>query len=138
MTNCGGNNNHEDRMAKNITDKGEQSCHMELLLKDHKGWVESSGKPPPSRPVVSGNTGLNCHLSELLSNVLEPITKEAPGSEIDSTKELLDKINKLNEKLSKVPNSSSKCPATDDSNVDESAKLSNVEKDVHVKNIKQM
>ena len=73
---------------------------MTLLIKDHKGWVEESGKPPPSRPVVSGNTGLNCHLSELLAHIIEPVTKEAPGLEIDSTSELLTRIEEINSKLS--------------------------------------
>ena len=95
----GSNFGHEDRMAKNTIDKGEQDCQMVLLIKDHKGWVEESNEPPPSRPVVSGNTGLNCHLSELLSHIIEPITAEAPGNEIDSTAEMLHIIEQLNEKL---------------------------------------
>ena len=83
-------------MAKNVVDKGEQACNMVLLLKDHKNWNYESGKPPPSRPVVSGNTGLNCHLSELLSLLLEPVSLESNGHEVDSTTELLNKIENLN------------------------------------------
>ena len=58
-----------------------------------------SGKPSPSRPVVSGNTGLNCHLSELLSQILEPINSESSGAEIDSTCEMLKRIEDLNVKF---------------------------------------
>ena len=87
-------------MARNVQDKGEQSCNMVLLIKDHKKWSNSSNSPPPSRPVV--NMGLNCHLSEMLSSILEPITSDANGSEIDSTTEMLARIESLNSKFSKI------------------------------------
>ena len=45
--NCGSNWNHSDRMQKNLSDKGEQACAMQLLIKDHKKWHQSSGTPPP-------------------------------------------------------------------------------------------
>ena len=44
--NCGSNWNHSDRMEKNLSDKGEQACAMQLLIKDHKKWHQSSGTPP--------------------------------------------------------------------------------------------
>ena len=91
---------HEGRMARNVCDKGEQVCQMTLLIKDHKKWQEDSGKPIPSRPVVSGNSGLNCHLSELISLVIEPISFEHNGNEIDSTDDLIAKLNIINEKKS--------------------------------------
>ena len=87
-------------MTKNLIDKGEQVCQMQLLLKDHKDWSEESGKAIPSRPVVSGNNGLNCHLSELVSLLIEPVAFEHSGSEVDSTDDMLAKINELNSKLS--------------------------------------
>ena len=46
IMNTGTNWGHEDRMAKNVIDKGEQVCHMQLLIKDHKGWSPGSGTPP--------------------------------------------------------------------------------------------
>ena len=108
ITNCGSNWRHEDRMCKNVLDKGEQVCNMVLLVKDHKNWKPGSDSPPPSRPVVSGNTGLNCHLSEMLSLILEPITSQANGHEVDSTLEMLSKVEGLNEKFlsSSIENSS--------------------------------
>ena len=103
--NCGSNWNHSDRMEKNLSDKGEQACAMQLLIKDHKNWHQSSGTPPPSRPVVSGNSGLNRHLSEMISLVIEPVASEADGFEVDSTGEMLAKIDELNDKLSNgLPN----------------------------------
>ena len=98
-TNIGINWQHDDRMSRNLRDKGEQVCQMTLLLKDHKGWEETSGKPVPSRPVVSGNNGLNCHLSEIVSMIIEPVAYEQSGCEVDSTDDLLAKIDSLNENL---------------------------------------
>ena len=70
------------------------------LVKDHKGWSVTSETPTPSRPVVAGNVGLSSHLSELIIHVLELITLESPGSEIDSTSDMLSRIDKLNDKIS--------------------------------------
>ena len=98
-TNIGRNWGHEDRMSQNLLDKGEQSCMMSLLTKDHKKWSFESGEPIPSRPVISGNTGLNCHLSELISNIIEPVAYEQEGRDIDSTDDMICKIHQLNSKL---------------------------------------
>ena len=99
MSNCGSNWKHEDRMHKNTLDKGEQVCPMVLLIKDHKGWSPDMNTPPPSRPVVSGNCGLNSHLSDLISLIMEPVTSEANGFEVDSTSEMLHRINLLNDRI---------------------------------------
>ena len=97
-------------MSKNICDMGEQICPMVLLIKDHKGWSPEMNTPLPSRPVVSGNCGLNSHLSELISLVMEPVTNEASGHEIESTTEMLHRISELNKRLasSKCDNGSSR------------------------------
>ena len=72
---------------------------MSLLIKDHKKWSIESGDPFPSRPVISGNNGLNCHISEIISQIIEPVAFVANGSDIDSTDDLLAKVEKLNLKL---------------------------------------
>ena len=57
----------EERMHRNTIEKGEQSCPMVCLLKDHKGWVfDEKNQDPPSRPVVAGNVGINRNISEVL------------------------------------------------------------------------
>ena len=90
--------NHQDRMTKNITENGEQTCHLTCLVKDHKGWVYSEETPiPPSRPVISGNVGINRSLSELLSLVIEPITADMGGDAIESTSDMLNKIEEINQ-----------------------------------------
>ena len=43
ITNVESNWQHEDRMSRNLNDKGEQSCNMTLLIKYHKAWSEDSG-----------------------------------------------------------------------------------------------
>ena len=113
-TNIGLNWQHSDRMTKNLIDKGEQVCQMQLLLKDHKDWSEESGKAIPSRPVVSGNNGLNCHLSELVSLLIEPVAFEHDGSEVDSTDDMLAKINELNSRLSNPIKTSSELNDSED------------------------
>ena len=72
---------------------------MSILVKDHKDWSFSSGKPVPTRPIVSGNGCLNSHLSELVSEIIEPVVLEKTGAEIQSTEEALAIIDELNEKL---------------------------------------
>ena len=100
ITNIGSNWGHEKRMSKNLCDKGEQTCSMNLLIKDHKkNWSPGSSDPPPSRPVISGNAGLNCHLSEIISLLIEPVAMESKGFEIDSTNEMLSKIDSLNSQV---------------------------------------
>ena len=48
-TKVGSNWSHDDRMSKNLSDKGEQVCQMTLLLKDHKQWTEESGNVAAAR-----------------------------------------------------------------------------------------
>ena len=81
------------RMNNNIQGTSMEVPEMVLLVKDHKEWDSSSDRPVPTRPVVSGNRGLNTHLSELLSEILEPATNFVGGAEILSTEEALQKIN---------------------------------------------
>ena len=73
---------------------------MRLLLKDHKPWDPS--QVIPSRPVVNGSAGFNCHLSEVLSLILGPVAKESLGSEINSTNDLLSTIEKVNTQITNL------------------------------------
>ena len=72
---------------------------MTLLMKDHTNWIFDGKTPPPSRPVVAGNSGLNCHLSELLSSIIEPVAFEESDNEIDSTDDMLARIKSINDTL---------------------------------------
>ena len=55
-------------------------------------------------PVCSGNQGINRHLSEILSMILEPVGHVIGRSDIDSTSGLLAKIETLNKDLSEMEN----------------------------------
>ena len=92
--------NHEDRIISSSLDLGSQVAPLRLLLKDHKKFDPTSDSVIPTRPVVNGNSGFNCHLSEVLSLVLGPVAKEASGAEINSTGDLLSIVESVNSKMS--------------------------------------
>ena len=85
---------NKERMKENIIDHGLEVPKMKILIKDHKQWTPESSDSPPSRPVVNGRAGYNAHLSEILSQILEPIAVEMTGAEIDSTEEALAALSK--------------------------------------------
>ena len=87
-----------DRMNANLVVSDLDLPEMTLLTKDHKSWSSESGKAVPTRPVVSGNSTINTHLSEMLSEIIEPIALEANGAEIQSSEEALHLIDWMNEK----------------------------------------
>ena len=84
------------RMNNNIQGTSMEVPEMVLLVKDHKEWDSSSDKPVPTRPVVSGSRGVNTHISEWLSEILEPIASHMKSAEVCSTEEVLSKIDKIN------------------------------------------
>ena len=90
-----------DRMTKNIQDHAAEIPEMVLLVKDHKDWKEDSNKVVPTRPVVSGNNALNTHLSEILSEILEPVALNMKSAEVSSTEETLHKLTGLNDYIFK-------------------------------------
>ena len=54
--------------------------------------------PPPSRPVVSTRSGQNDHVSEIISNLLEPVVKTWKGGmEVESTGDMVSIVNDINE-----------------------------------------
>ena len=101
ITNIVGYANKTDflRMMRNVQNHCLEVPEMALLVKDHKLWSPDSCTPVPSCPVVSGNRGVNTHLSELISEMLEPLVLEMGGGEIASTEEALHAITVVNEKI---------------------------------------
>ena len=84
------------RMLRNIQNHYLEVPDMALLVKDHKKWSPTSGEPVPTRPIVSGNRGVNTHLSEIISELLEPLILEMGGGEVASTEEALHAITEVN------------------------------------------
>ena len=77
-----------------------EACPLWLLFKDNKLWESSKGTPPPTRPVMGGNSGMNTHISEILSWILEPLATSMIGksSEVISGEDLKNKMDTLNKK----------------------------------------
>ena len=82
------NNTDAERMVKNIQNHSLEVPEMALLIKDHKSWSGGANMPVPSRPVVSGNKGVNTHLSEMISEFLEPVILEMKGARFHQQKKL--------------------------------------------------
>ena len=95
MLDMGGAHGHGPRIRESLI---QESCvipPMKLLLKDHKK-LPADGVPP-TRPVVSASKGINVALSNILSDVLEPVARGIEDSgEVTSTEHLLNEINSLN------------------------------------------
>ena len=58
---------------------GMTVCPISLLFKDHKGWTNEQDTVPPTRHVAGGHVGLNLNLSELVSEVAEPLVGTIEG-----------------------------------------------------------
>ena len=87
-------------MATNLVVSDMDLPEMTILVKDHKQWQYGDKKPVPSRPIVSGNSTINTHLSELISEITEPVAAESEGMEVQLSEEALSKINEYNKNLS--------------------------------------
>ena len=89
------------RCRQNMIEEGGEVPAMVLLIKDHKKNIKED--PPPTRPVVAGNAGINRNLSNLISTILDPIASRMEGSaENNSTDDLLNKIDEMNKKKEEV------------------------------------
>ena len=94
----GTNWNHGDRVRTNMMNNSLNLCPMYLSYKDHKGWEGKDDSPPPTRPIAAGNTGMNLHISEVISEMIEPMVDAfVGGEEVISTEDLKAKMEKLNE-----------------------------------------
>ena len=75
----GGAWDHGPRIREMVMGEGMSICPMSLLFKDHKGWSSESGSVHPTRPVVGGHLGVNMHISELVSDILDPVVSHYRG-----------------------------------------------------------
>ena len=95
----GGSWRHGQRVRETMLGESLSICPMSLLFKDHKGWSASDGTIPPTRPVVGGHCGINMHLSEIVSDILDPVVSNYQGGrEIISTEDGLARVEGLNDK----------------------------------------
>ena len=95
MVNLGSNWNHKSRMRETLLRKSYQVPPLSLLIKDHKVMNEEG--LPSTRPVVSACRGMNVPLSDLLSEILEPLARDLMNSnKVISSEHLLNMIDSLN------------------------------------------
>ena len=89
---------HTHRIRESMLGEAMATCRLSLLYKDHEGWASHMGTCPPTRPVISGNMGMNIHLSEVVSDLIEPLVdKFIGGRESISTEDMISKFVGLNE-----------------------------------------
>ena len=87
-----------ERVRETVINGSHTVCPMYLLYKDHKGWKWEDGGVPPTRPIASGNQGMNMHLSEIISEIVEPLVDEFEGGfETISTEDMQARFIGLNE-----------------------------------------
>ena len=90
---------HESRHREIVINHSQEVAILAMLYKDHKGWSPNKGGHPPFRPVALANKGVNIHLSDIVSDILEPVASAMEGSnEVDSTDDMLSKSDKINSK----------------------------------------
>ena len=91
---------HVDRVRETMLGNDMTVCPISLLYKDHKDWVNGGDGVPPTRHVAGGHVGLNLYISELVSDILEPMVSTLKdGEEVISTEDLLARVDRLNEGL---------------------------------------
>ena len=91
---------HVSRVRETMMGEALEVCPVHLLYKDHKGWTRDKGGVPPTRHVAGGNRGMNFHISEIISDILEPMVgRVVGGCEIISTEDGLATFENMNEGL---------------------------------------
>ena len=100
ITNMCENWNHEgSHREANIKHSGYVSP-LSLLLKDHK--QTAANELPPTRPVVSANEGLGTSISNIISEIIEPLADSLVDKmEVISTEDFLHRVDECNKKLEK-------------------------------------
>ena len=98
VTSMGQDWRHEERHRESHIHHNGFVAEMCLLLKDHKNKKE--GEPWPTRAVVGANQGITASMSNIVSEMLEPLADSLPDKmEIISTEDGLSRINDCNDKL---------------------------------------
>ena len=89
--------NHKDTFRTTCINHTANMPSMYMMIKDHK--QPDQEELPKTRPVVSSQNGMNVHLSNIISEVLEPLAERVGTNEIISSEDLLSKVDKVNKQL---------------------------------------
>ena len=91
---------HGYRIRETMMGENQAVCPLSLLYKDHKGWVPGGGSKPPTRPVAGGHLGINLHISEVVSDILDPVVERVVGGrEVISTEDMVARVEILNDDM---------------------------------------
>ena len=89
---------HGWRVRETMMGNNQALCPLSLLYKDHKGWSPGKGTVPPTRPVAGGHLGINMHISEIVSDLLDPVVAQYEGGkEVISTEDMVARLEISNE-----------------------------------------
>ena len=98
ITEMGKDWRHEDRFRESNIKHSGFVAYLSLLLKDHKKVKE--GQPFPTRPVVAANEGIGASLSNILSEMLDPLADSLTDKmEIISTEDGISRYKDCNKRL---------------------------------------
>ena len=105
MLSQGENWEHEDRLRETQINHSCSVAPLYLLVKSHKKYsgVRPGGEgpppPPPTRPVCGAVNGMDVHLSNILSPIVEAVANEMKDkAEVISTDDALSVIDQYNDK----------------------------------------
>ena len=97
ILNIGENWGHVERVRETMLGESRGICPVQLLYKDHKGWKPGDKGAPPTRHVAGGHVGIGLHLSEIVSDMIEPMVGRIEGGrEIISVEDFLAGVDGLN------------------------------------------
>ena len=89
--------NNVERARETMLGEGLSVCPITLLFKDHKGWDNTKKTVPPTRQVAGGHVGLNMNLSEVVSDIIEPMVGTMEGGfEVISNEDMIAKLEGVN------------------------------------------
>ena len=90
---------HGFRARETMMGDGQSVCPLSHLYKDHKGWSASLGTTSSTRPVAGSHLGINLHISEIVSDLLDPVVAHYRGGrDIISTEDMVARVEILNDK----------------------------------------
>ena len=89
---------HGQRHRETKINKSWNAPDLSLLAKDNKKWDPTKG-PIPTRAVVGANQGQNVHLSDVVSDILEPLATCMISMEAISSEDWLSNIDEYNMKV---------------------------------------
>ena len=89
---------HGQRHRETKINKSWNAPDLSLLAKDNKKWDPTKG-PIPTRAVVGANQGQNVHLSDVVSDILEPLATCMISMEANSSEDWFSNIDEYNMKV---------------------------------------